>query len=889
MTLSLSHFFSIISQRLPILCCAFLCSGALALCIGSITTCQFFRINYNNNAGNLNDHSPFENFDNVSSYSTSYRDAFTTASSKAATQTSTYSNTHDLGLFCPSSIYSEDAPSDLIWQLSRGFTFASLVLLSFTSIASWSCTIIRNQPSAYSWKMLSIIALLSAGIETPIFLFFSVKPCVTDGQKCVPSKGFFMLVWSVVLLVACAILTQVFDYPDYLNGLEEWKVKKSSSDYVEDYEDVDEEHGAVDFDDENGRRRRVRRIRGDQRHFMSLMESNIDLEHGVDEKIMNNSYNHDQQQQLQQQQQQQQPQHQEKHDVIEQDNNILETNESNDQPQSLQSDDIITTTKRLLYGYFNSYLKHSLLREDSNYDGEYNENEYKNDSTTSNLEMKLTHRQEEETTLMKMKYLDTKSDSSRLLIRIGDKGNKIDHDGASIRSFELNLDDHSIVSLDNHSSEQLTTPRLSSHGSNSSQNIHDDEIVYPYADNDSGVIISPAQFSPARRAAANSESFEIYQSVNGADTFPTQQLRLRDEHDKNTEYQSQKSSERDHSNDLMNMHELYLGNPEHSSRGMDKQDTESIQLQTLYLGNETIDTYAQGNVEKVITIDNMSLLEAIVAGTNAAEDANNYKELDPEPVYYSSSSSESETSSISTGTKETAENNYMLFYDCNDQDPEELFETYSEGDLKQTSKYLQKKLKRLQRKAEKRKEKDSKRRKSPKSGSKSVCSKISLTELTIDEETDMDLELEEYSGDDNNKGFHALNLVSPLSAYGPQSVKSSPAKILTSLTKKPKAFFYADVDSSGEDNESYKHEQTKIQYCVSKELPIVSPISDNEEHYYSAGESSSLSTGARNARINRIRMEMKRYRLGSPKKNLSEILRANDSLDVSYGSDEASC
>ena len=147
--------------------------------------------------------------------------------------------------------------------------------------------------------------------------------------------------------------------------------------------------------------------------------------------------------------------------------------------------------------------------------------------------------------------------------------------------------------------------------------------------------------------------------------------------------------------------------------------------------------------------------------------------------------------------------------------------------------------------------------------------------MTIDEETDRDLEMEDRSGDDMDNGpitidtslpylstSFNINIVSPLDddddQYA-QSVKSTPANF---------------------------ENRTK-----SRNLPpIVSPTNADVGNILSDDDddAGSISTVARNARKARIKNLLEKNR-NRPQRKLSDILRLDSSVDVSYGSDEGSC
>ena len=198
--------------RLPALGCTVLAGVATALMILSSTSCSFLKVKYAPNAPKdgiiISD---FE--DNV--------DLF---------------RKYNIGLYCPSYYETDD---DLMWKLARGFVIASGVLMLLTlslSVGLSTCV----DPSCENWKALTIIAISTAGLEIPIFLLYNIKPCKEESIECSAGSGFFLQLYSVIVIASLTIVTLCFNYPEWRDQIEGWKIKDRGV-FVEDYYDYDVE------------------------------------------------------------------------------------------------------------------------------------------------------------------------------------------------------------------------------------------------------------------------------------------------------------------------------------------------------------------------------------------------------------------------------------------------------------------------------------------------------------------------------------------------------------------------------------------------------------------------------------------------------------------------
>ena len=198
--------------RLPALGCTVLAGVATALMTLSSTSCSFLRVKYAPNAPQdgiiISD--PENDVDLFGKY--------------------------NIGLYC-SSYY--DAEDDLMWKLARGFVIAAGVLMLLTlslSIGLSSCV----DPSHENWKALTIIAISTAGLEIPIFLLYNIKPCKEESIECSAGSGFFLQLYSVIVVASLTIVTICFNYPEWRDQIEGWKIKDRGV-FFEEYDDYDAE------------------------------------------------------------------------------------------------------------------------------------------------------------------------------------------------------------------------------------------------------------------------------------------------------------------------------------------------------------------------------------------------------------------------------------------------------------------------------------------------------------------------------------------------------------------------------------------------------------------------------------------------------------------------
>ena len=205
----------ILQHRLPALSAAFLQSIAFALTIYAGNTCQFLKVKYDD------PHSPLDG-DNVIADE---------KGDQSPSHSTTFGDNHDIGIFCNSERFPDE--DDAMWNISRAFLVSSYVLLGLGTLLAWGLsTFVR--PTPQKWKTLSVLSILTACIETPVFLFSTVEPCQSyEGQTCTVGKGFFMHLWSVVALIFLTVFTQVHDCPQWWDVTMGWKIDKKRDKFGE--------------------------------------------------------------------------------------------------------------------------------------------------------------------------------------------------------------------------------------------------------------------------------------------------------------------------------------------------------------------------------------------------------------------------------------------------------------------------------------------------------------------------------------------------------------------------------------------------------------------------------------------------------------------------------
>lgn len=129
------------------------------------------------------------------------------------------------GVLCDT--YYFDSEGDTMWRISKIFLYVSLALGGFAVVLSWAITWCIS-PTVRLWKLLSVTSALNAVLSIPIFLLFESEPCTLDNsrQQCSLSFGSFLLMSGVVSSIAVVLLTQCVETPSWGTELDAWKVGK---------------------------------------------------------------------------------------------------------------------------------------------------------------------------------------------------------------------------------------------------------------------------------------------------------------------------------------------------------------------------------------------------------------------------------------------------------------------------------------------------------------------------------------------------------------------------------------------------------------------------------------------------------------------------------------
>eukprot|EP00979_Chaetoceros_neogracilis_P014321 scaffold4567_cov276-Chaetoceros_neogracile.AAC.4 len=198
-------FLTVFNHHLPPLCCALLATASLVLSFLSATTCQFLKISYPA-------HSPTDGF-------------ISTTDELLITDPNDDYGKHNVGIFCESSYFNREG--DLMWNLSRYFLIAAFVMHGISFLYAWGLSTFVK-PTFKNWKILSVASIVTAGVQIPSFLFYTIKPCQIDNAQCSAGAGFFMLLWSIIIMTSLTVLTQCFNYPLWRHDMERWKIQEHS-------------------------------------------------------------------------------------------------------------------------------------------------------------------------------------------------------------------------------------------------------------------------------------------------------------------------------------------------------------------------------------------------------------------------------------------------------------------------------------------------------------------------------------------------------------------------------------------------------------------------------------------------------------------------------------
>jgi hypothetical protein len=187
-----------LSHRLTVLSMAFLASAALIFCGLGGYNCSFVQVKAQQGR-------------NVA---TLYGEVFDT-------------DVAYIGVQCVDTpFYSEE---DRLWNLSQVFLYISLSFGSLTALMAWSMTFCLP-PTPCRWRMMSILASITAVMQVPIFLIFESDNCNFDinRQTCKLAMGAYMNMLSIIIWVIMTIWSQCLKVPTWAEELDSWKVDSKS-------------------------------------------------------------------------------------------------------------------------------------------------------------------------------------------------------------------------------------------------------------------------------------------------------------------------------------------------------------------------------------------------------------------------------------------------------------------------------------------------------------------------------------------------------------------------------------------------------------------------------------------------------------------------------------
>ena len=154
------------------------------------------------------------------------------------------------GVLCET--YYFDSQGDTMWTISQIFLYVSLALGGLAVALSWAITWCIS-PTVRLWKFLSVTSALNAVLNIPIFLLFESDPCTMDisRQQCTLSFGSFLLMSGAISSIAVVLLTQCVETPSWGTELDAWKVgqrEKEESAHISRGMVASDEYGESEYD-----------------------------------------------------------------------------------------------------------------------------------------------------------------------------------------------------------------------------------------------------------------------------------------------------------------------------------------------------------------------------------------------------------------------------------------------------------------------------------------------------------------------------------------------------------------------------------------------------------------------------------------------------------------
>jgi hypothetical protein len=136
------------------------------------------------------------------------------------------------GVLCDESEFYD--PDDKMWDLSQLFFYISTALGAATTMLAWAISTCLP-PTVLNWRVLSLLASITAVIEVPIFLIFEIDSCNMDTtrQKCSLDLGSYFLIASVAMWVLMTLWTHYLDPPRWSDEINAWVTSKRATEGLE--------------------------------------------------------------------------------------------------------------------------------------------------------------------------------------------------------------------------------------------------------------------------------------------------------------------------------------------------------------------------------------------------------------------------------------------------------------------------------------------------------------------------------------------------------------------------------------------------------------------------------------------------------------------------------
>lgn len=128
-----------------------------------------------------------------------------------------------IGVQCERTSFYDD--SDQFWNLSQIFFYTSMTFGGLTTLLAWSLGLCLS-PTVWSWRILSILAAITAVVQVPIFLIFESDSCTYDvsRQTCALATGAYLNIVSIAVWALMTIWTQCLKPPQWHQELDAWRI-----------------------------------------------------------------------------------------------------------------------------------------------------------------------------------------------------------------------------------------------------------------------------------------------------------------------------------------------------------------------------------------------------------------------------------------------------------------------------------------------------------------------------------------------------------------------------------------------------------------------------------------------------------------------------------------